>query len=1043
MRQSKVLAEPIFVGREQELQKLMQLLECTIAGKGSTIFISGEAGSGKTRLLTEFLKITKNKDVTILTGWCLSDTPIPYFPVIEAFDSYLSVNEEDGVSAVNQKMGLKSWLLPTNKSEFIDKFVNNQPYLWKDQAFHRITKELFFLSAKKPLILIIDDIHWADSASLSLLHYLARQVSSERILILATFRREETRTDSKGQPNQLARVLLLMDREDLYEEIKLPNLGFDEIQRITESMLGDRVYPELVKKLTSDSGGIPLFVVESLRMLYQQRSLSKKDGKWSLCVENFRIPQKVRDIILQRLEALKLDQRKILDVASVVGEKFNPKLVASVISRDYAEVLISINKIAKTTLMVHCEGTQYKFNHIKFRELLYEEIPLLLKKEYHFRVAKEFEIANQSDSRISVTDLAYHFVKADNKIKAIKYSLQAGNVALSQFSNDEAIKHFSYVITSIKDDQTFIIEKLIALEGIGDSFLAKSMFRESMKVFEELGNLTENSDVRLRAFRKAMNSAFQLGDISHLMDLIEKAKPYAAANRLEYARILVSRGRAFHLRFMLSKATKDMEEALKIFEEEYSLWDVAWSLIGLGAYHAGAGKLQDGLAESLRSIAIFEELEDFQWQIEAYYVAGMTFNFCFLEQEALKMFAKVSEIDKKEKIGDYLRLVYANSFSSRSFESIGNFKKALTYSLKALKLSEKTDSLLAKGVVYSDLTRQSARLGRMNQTEKYFEKLMQIPSKILADPRTIIALAKPVFYASKNQWKRSNQHFREILEKYSLEVPEFILNIFRIYYVWALEKQELFDKAKFVLEENQKNRQKLESQFNQLNLRIDFMVPIRVKVDQKFEARLDIINVSRSFCYLNIIENLINPKLKLISVQPSHVLRNESIHLGKDILYPFQIKTIRVIFQAQYPGEINLNPRLIYADDSEKTMATNTKKIEILIEPTSFLSKIEFKSNYAQKAFDFLIKAFKNDYLQQKLPLEKSGWRTLMEIVKRGKVSKHSMYGRSGRGGKVVSELENLSLVESRFFVGERGRGGRILKVRVFYESENVKQYLD
>jgi len=1039
MQYSKILTEPIFVGREQELKKLMRTLEQIIAGKGSTLIISGEAGSGKTRLITEFLKIAKKKDVSVLAGWCLSDVPIPYFPFREAFDSYLSLKKNEGVSSVNQKIGIKTWLLPNNQSEY----VNFQPHLWKEQAFHRIIKELFFLSAKKPLILVIEDIHWADSASLSLFHYLAREVSSERILILATLRREELFKYSGEHPNQLTRLLLLMGREDLYKEIKLQTLEVDEVEKIAESMLGDKVHPELLKRLVSDSHGVPLFVIEYLRMLYHQKNLLKKDDKWVLSVEKYHIPQKVRDIILHRLEELNPDQRKILDVASVMGDKFDPKLVADVISLDYTEVLITLDGISKRTLIVQCEGSYYKFNHMKFREMLYEEIPLILKKEYHLRIAEKIEIEKQSGSLIPASDLAYHFVKADYKIKAITYSLQAGKVALSQFSNGEAIQNFSYVIKKSGNDQGFINEKLTAMEGLGDAYLANNMFRESMRVFKELANSSENEVVRLRAYRKAMDSAFQLGEISNLMDLIKEAEPYATADRLEYARILVSKGRAFHLKFMLSTATKYMEEALRIFEEEYSLWDVAWSLIGLGAYHAGAGRLQDGLTESLRSITIFEELGDFQYQIEACYVAGMTFNFCFLEQEALKMFAKVYEIDEKEKIGDYLRLVYANSFSSRSYESIGNFKKALTCSLKALALSEKTDSLLAKGVVYSDLLRQYAQIGMMNQTEKYFKKLMQIPTKILADPRTIIELAKPVFYASKNQWKLSNQHFKENLEKDSSKLPEFVLNIIRIYYIWTLEKQGHLDKAKLVLEENRKKRQKLETQFNQLNLRVNFIVPIRVKVGQKFEARFDIVNVSKCFCYLNSIENLTNPKLKITSIQPSYLLQNGSIQIGKELLSSFQIKTIKLIFKTRYSGEIALNPKLIYADEFGKTITSDIEKVKVLIEPTSIVPKIEFKSNYAQRTFDYLIKSFKNDYFQQKLSLEKAGWRTLMQIVKTGKVSKHSIYGRSGRSGKVLSELENLGLVESRFFMGERGRGGRILKVRISYENEKVKQYLN
>jgi predicted ATPase len=99
MRQPKVLAEPVFVGREQELKDLAQLLERTVAGKGSTIFISGEAGSGKTRLVTEFLSIIQKRETTILSGWCLSNAALPYFPFIEAFSSDLSSREGGGARA--------------------------------------------------------------------------------------------------------------------------------------------------------------------------------------------------------------------------------------------------------------------------------------------------------------------------------------------------------------------------------------------------------------------------------------------------------------------------------------------------------------------------------------------------------------------------------------------------------------------------------------------------------------------------------------------------------------------------------------------------------------------------------------------------------------------------------------------------------------------------------------------------------------------------------------------------------------------------------
>jgi predicted ATPase len=102
-------------------------LDSAIEGKGTTVFISGEAGSGKTRLLTEFLKIAKQKQLTVVSGWCLSDAAIPYFPFVEAFDSYFSTNQAEGIPVVNQNIGLKSWITSANQSGTSEKHVNVTP----------------------------------------------------------------------------------------------------------------------------------------------------------------------------------------------------------------------------------------------------------------------------------------------------------------------------------------------------------------------------------------------------------------------------------------------------------------------------------------------------------------------------------------------------------------------------------------------------------------------------------------------------------------------------------------------------------------------------------------------------------------------------------------------------------------------------------------------------------------------------------------------------------------------------------------------------
>ena len=200
-----VLSHPALTGREEELEELKHSIDSVLSGKGKTIFIAGKAGSGKTRLTNEFLKITRKRDVTILSGWCLSNTTLPYFPFIEAFSS--DITSKGGGAVLSMPLGLKSWLSENSPIRTTDKSRNIVPQVWKDQAFAVITRELLYLASVKPLILVLEDMHWADSASLSLLHYISRAIINEKILVLVTFRREELNRDAEGRLHPLVETV--------------------------------------------------------------------------------------------------------------------------------------------------------------------------------------------------------------------------------------------------------------------------------------------------------------------------------------------------------------------------------------------------------------------------------------------------------------------------------------------------------------------------------------------------------------------------------------------------------------------------------------------------------------------------------------------------------------------------------------------------------------------------------------------------------------------------------------------------------------------
>ncbi len=919
-----VLAEPTIVGRDNELEELMGYLNSALHGKGTTVFISGEAGSGKTKLSHEFLNRAKKLGVTVLSGWCLGNAAIPYFPFFEAFSAYFecapSIESMDPAEVTN-------WLKGPSQTEEAGKPRSISAQAWKDQTFASVANTLTAISSRKPVILLIEDVHWSDSASLALIHYIARAISTERILLIGTFRSEQLTPDTEGRPHPLVETLRLMRRDNLFKEIKLVGLSHVGVSELAKNMLEGEVQEEFSQRLAKESQGNPLFVVESLRMLHEHNSLIRDRDQWRLTSGQIGIPEKIKDIVLQRLGNLTRDQRRVLEAASVVGEKFCVELLASLLNQDRLEIEEILDEIQKDTSLVLSEGEMQRFDHARTRDAIYDEISAGLKKGYHERLAEKLELANKTGKSV-LSEIAYHYAQAGNRENAIKYALAAGKDALAKWSNTEAIRHFTYVLQSVGSDQPD--ERLPATEGLGDALLANSMCKEAIEAFENLGDVGAGA-VRLRAYRKAMDAAFQLGDASRLMGLVEKANPYAAADRLENARVMFARARASHLLADFPSTVRDSETALQVFEEEYSLWDVASVLLGLGAYRPnnGMAMAKQGLAECLRAIAMFEELGDFRWEMEACWVAALPFLGCLLHREALQMLAKIIEIDEKMKMGDYLHLAYANAVSSRCFLTL-YFEKSLDYSLKALEFSEKTDAIVAHGMVYSNLTTMYTKIGDLRQAKKYFEKLMMLPPEVFNHPLVSGAMAKAVFLAGKKQWKQSNEAFEEIfgsVNKLRVSLPFGL----EIWYAWVLEMQGRFEEAKSHRQECQRMLGEMETLFEHADLQAHLMAHRHVALGDELEMRLDMVNVGRKPAIVVEIKGALPNDFKVTSLPPSVSMQNCAIKMECKELGAFQLKTIKFTAKSLKAGTFTLDPQAVYVDDLGETRIYNVPPVTIRV----------------------------------------------------------------------------------------------------------------
>ena len=496
------------------------------------------------------------------------------------------------------------------------------------------------------------------------------------------------------------------------------------------------------------------------------------------------------------------------------------------------------------------------------------------------------------------------------KAKAVKYAFAAGKNALTRFSNTEAIEHFTHVLQNVGEDPAHDEERASALEGLGDAFFANSLFNEATKTFEHLADIGTGV-VRLRAYRKAMDAAFYQGDSTHLVELVEKAEEYAALDRLESARVRVNKGRIFMDQHKMARALEDFEEALRVFEEEYSLWDTAWALVPVGLTSAIMGKPGEGLVALLRSIAIFNEIGDCSRLMDAYSMASTVFGFCGLREERLEMLAKTVEIDEKMKMGDYNKLAHVNGSWSRQREVAGDLAGALSKSLKALEHSGKTDSERWLGAIFADLVRQYAKLGDLTHAEEYFEKLIKLPPQILSHRPAHFALTKAVFLATKKQWKESARYFNEELEWLKTHPPATEEALIRVNLAWALGQQGRAEEARMQSEVVQQLFEKAEKKFEHVNLHANLMALTKMGVGQTFDARLDLINVSTNSGTIVKVEELIPPEFK--------ILQNGITGMKERKISPFQVETFKLRLKASKPGNYTFNPLVFYLDERGET----------------------------------------------------------------------------------------------------------------------------
>jgi class 3 adenylate cyclase/tetratricopeptide (TPR) repeat protein len=429
-----------FVGRERELELLIDGFERAKGGRGQAFSIVSEAGIGKSRLLYEFRKAVASADVMFLEGRCLSySSGVAYHPVIDILKANFDIRQGDGDSEIREKVkkGLEiigsdeasslPYLLElfSVKDSGIDQ-IPMSPEAKKDRIMEVINRITLKGSQIRPLILAHEDLHWSDKSSEEVLKYMLEGIPGARVLMIFTYRPEFVHTwGAKSYHNQI-NLNRLSNRESL--------------SMVTDLLNTETIDSDLEELILEKTEGVPFFIEEFIRSLNDLKIIKKKNNTCRLAkdIQDVTIPSTVQDVIMARVDSLPEGAKEVLQTGSVIEREFSYDLIRRVKGLPEKELLSDLS-ILKDSELVYERGiypeTTYIFKHALTRDVVYESILTKKKKSLHAKIGDAVEqlYADRIEEQFEL--LAHHYALAENWEKAVHFGRLAAEKAhkLSQF----------------------------------------------------------------------------------------------------------------------------------------------------------------------------------------------------------------------------------------------------------------------------------------------------------------------------------------------------------------------------------------------------------------------------------------------------------------------------------------------------------------------------------------------------------------------------------------------------------------------------------
>ena len=602
------------VEREAERAILHQLTDDALAGHGRLALVAGEPGVGKSRLVAEIGDEAQARGMRVLVGHCVDMRGAPpYLPYVEIIEQAIS-NPRSPLAlreALGDVAAEIARIAPALRRVFPDipPPVELPAELSRRYVWNSVSEFVGRAAQGQPLLLVLEDLHWADESTLLLTEYLAPLLPEMPVLVLGTYRDIEV-----DLQHPLARVIDQLESRRLVEQLSLRRLSFDGLSAMLQALAGQPAPEQLARMIDRETEGNPFFVEEVYLHLVESGVLLDEHGRVrpDLRLNEASVPESIRLVLGQRLDRLAVSTREVLVAASVSGRVFASDLVGDVADASPDALVEAFDEAERAQLVKPGRDPgQLMFSHELIRQTLLSGVSAVKRERLHLRAAEAISRRYSEDLEAHAGDLAYHLSHAGgsaDRASLVRYLTIAGDRAFDAAAFDDAVGHFEHALSLISSADQLgraqLLERLaMALRSVGRWDDALRTMDEALDRYETLGQVEAIG-------RLGWAMVYQLVWSARLVEGVQVGQRTLAAlgNTVsaDKARVLSALGWALSVSgdYAAARATFDQARALaEQVGNERALADV---LHMQTLHHLAYAEFADGIRIGMRAAEVFE-----------------------------------------------------------------------------------------------------------------------------------------------------------------------------------------------------------------------------------------------------------------------------------------------------------------------------------------------------------------------------------------------------------------------------------------------------